>query len=153
MNEKEISDFVQSYSKNSFKKIKCNLTNEDKNYGFREMVSDYVVKNPEEVNDQLILDLYSEWSKSSQITWDVYFNFHLLAQALFDRGGTKFLMEYLKGASKTYDTLMSSNCIKISEELNEAILEKSKKALENDPDKEIRSLWELAIERFEKKDN
>lgn len=97
----KIKNFIKEYSKSDFGKIKFDWNGkhgnelEDPNMAFRMEVCEYLIKDFSIANDELILDLFQELSKSSKETWGVYGNYHLFAQEILDRGRTKYLLTYL----------------------------------------------------------
>ena len=99
-------------------------------------------------NDELILDLYQELSKSSKETWGVYRSYHMFAQEILNRGRTKYLLNYLKGASQSFDTGLASGRINLTNEEKEEILEYVNNQIENKSNQENRKYFEFAQKRF-----
>ena len=89
----------------------------DDNYEFRTQLSEYLIPQLDKVNLELIRDIYLETGKSYEKTFGVYNKFHLFDQELLQRGGTKYLLNYMQGAAHTMDTAMSSGRISLTKEL------------------------------------
>ena len=113
----KIKEFIERYSKSDFDKIKFDWNGkqgvdlEDPDMDFRIKVCEFLIKDFSIANDELILDLYQELSKSSKETWGVYRNYHLFAQEVLNRGSKKYLLDYIKGASQSFDTQLASGKI------------------------------------------
>lgn len=129
MTSQELQTFIDNYSSADFDRIKL-LSNgkygqefADNNYDFRMELCEFVVSQIDKVNIELIRDLYGETGKSSKMTFSVYNKFHLFADELLKRGGTKYLLDYVRGASHTMDTGISSGILTISNEQAKALLE------------------------------
>jgi hypothetical protein len=111
-----------------FKKIEFEWNGEfgvefkDANYNFRIELCEFIYPRIEKVNIELIRDCYLEFGKSSEATFNAYLKMYLLGQELLIRGRTKFVMDYLEGASYTADTWATTSGINISKELAEEIL-------------------------------
>jgi len=67
---------------------------------------------------------------------------YLLGQELLTRGKTKYVMDYLKGASYTVDTYATTSGIKISNELAKEILTYIEGKLKVTTDKSERTMLE-----------
>jgi hypothetical protein len=130
MNTQIFEQFADNYnSSTGFEKIRFDWNGEygdafhDKNYDFRVELCEFLIPKLETVKLELIRDLYLEMGKSSEATFGVYNNFHMLAQQLLQRGGTEYLMDYLEGASHTMDTGLSSGRISLTKERALQLLE------------------------------
>jgi hypothetical protein len=122
MDVQELKKFADNYSAVDFDKIKLDWNGKyggefhDNNLDFRMQISEYVISNLDDTKLELIKDLYLEIGKSSEGTFGVYLNFHLLAQELLQRGGAEYLLDYIRGASHTMDTALASGQITLSKE-------------------------------------
>lgn len=122
MTEKELQNFVDNYTPAEFDRIKLKWNGKygqdfvDDNYNFRMQVCEFVVPQIDKIDIYLIRDLYCEMGKTSPLTFGVYNKFHLFADELLKRGGTKYLLDYIRGASHSMDTGMSSGRLTISNE-------------------------------------
>jgi hypothetical protein len=96
----------------------------------------------------LILDLYQELSKSSKETWGVYRSYHLFAQEILNRGKTKYLLNYLQGASQSFDTSLASGRIDLTNDERKEILDFVDKQMTDSTDAENRKYFEFAQTRF-----
>ena len=129
MTEQELQTYIHNYTTADFDRIKLVWNGKygqdfvDDNYDFRMQVCEYVVPQIDEVNLDLIRDLYSETGKTSPMTFGVYNSFHLFADELLKRGGTKYLLDYIRGASHSMDTGISSGRLTISKQLAKELLD------------------------------
>ena len=150
----EIEKFIKAYSIVDFEYIKFDWNGkhgdalEDPNMDFRMQVCEFLVKDFSIASDQLILDLYQELSSSSKETWSVYRNYHLFAQEVLNRGKTKYLLNYLKGAGKSFDTALASARVPLSHEEKEEILSYVNTQMSNSKNEENKKYYELALKRF-----
>ncbi len=125
----ELQIFIDNYTSADFDKIKLKWNGkygqdfEDENYNFRIQLCEFIVPQIDTVNIELIKDLYCETGKTSPMTFGVYHNFHLFANELLKRGGKKYLLDYISGASHSMDTSMSSGRLTISAETAKEILD------------------------------
>lgn len=129
MTKKELQTYIDNYTMADFDRIKLMWNGKygqdfvDDNYDFRMQVCEFVVPQIEAVNIDLIRDLYCEAGKTSPMTFGVYNNFHLFADQLLKRGGTKYLLDYIRGASHSMDTGMSSGRVTISKQTAKELLD------------------------------
>lgn len=124
----EIEDFIENYLKSDFESIRFNWNGKhgdefhDPNRDFRIKVCEYLVDDLTIAPDELIVDLYTELSKSSRESWEVYGKYHLFAQELIKRGPIKNLEIYIQGARQSFDTAIASGRISVSDETKQQIL-------------------------------
>lgn len=129
MNGQELQTYIDNYTKADFDRIKLVWNGKygqdfvDDNYDFRMQVCEFVVPQIDKVNLELIRDLYCETGKTSPMTFGVYNKFHLFADELLKRGGTKYLLDYIRGASHSMDTGISSGRLTISKQLAKELLD------------------------------
>lgn len=156
MTQQEFQAFADNYTSADFEKIKMvwngKYGNEfvDEHYDFRTQLCEFLIPQLDTVKLELIRDLYLETGKSSKMTFGVYINFHLFAEQLLQRGGTEYLIDYIKGASHSMDTAMSSGRISLTKERANELLEyfDTKKAATTDKE-ELRLLNDLIRKRLE----
>lgn len=156
MTQQEFQTFADNYASADFDRIKMvwngKYGNEfaDEHYDFRTQLCEFLIPQLDTVKLELIRDLYCEIGKSSEMTFGVYINFHLFAQQLLQRGGTEYLLDYIKGASHTMDTAMSSGRISLTKERASELLEyfDSKKATTTDKE-ELGLLNDIIRKRLE----
>jgi hypothetical protein len=150
----EIEKFIKEYSKSDFDKIKFDWNGKhgdelkDPNMDFRMEVCEYLIKDFSVASDNLILDLYQELSKSSKETWGVYRSYHLFAQEILNRGKTKYLLNYLQGASQSFDTSLASGRIELTNDEKKEILDFVDKQMADSTNTENRKYFEFAQQRF-----
>lgn len=150
----KIKKFIKEYSNSDFARIKFDWNGkhggdlEDPNMDFRMEVCEFLIKDFSIANDELVLDLYQELSKSSKETWGVYRSYHLFAQEILNRGRTKYLLNYLKGASQSFDTRLARGRINLTNEEKEEILKYVNNQIENESNQESRKYFEFAKKRF-----
>ena len=150
----DIEQFIRSYADADFREIefywngKLGDDFEDLNMEFRIRVCEYLVKDFSIAPDQLILDLYQELSKSAKETWGVYQHYHLFAQEILNRGRTKYLLNYLQGASQSFDTRLASGRIKLTDEEKLEILDYVAVQMADPANAEYTAYFEWAQERF-----
>lgn len=128
MTDTEILNFINNYSSSDFDKIQMKWNGKygqdfvDDNYDFRMLICETVIPIIDKVNIELIRDLYCETGKTSPMTFGVYNKFHLFADELLKRGGKEYLLDYIRGASHSMDTGMSSGRLTISNEQAKELL-------------------------------
>lgn len=150
----ETQKFIKEYSKSDFDKIKFDWNGKhgddlkDPNMDFRMQVCEYLIMDFSIAPDNLILDLYQELSKSSKETWGVYRSYHLFAQEILNRGKTKYLLNYLQGASQSFDTLLASGRIELTNDDKKEILDFVEKQMADNTNTEYRKYYEFAQQRF-----
>jgi len=150
----ELEKFIKTYSSTDFQKIKFDWNGkhgdelEDPNMGFRIHVCDFLIHDFSIGSDQLILDLYQELSKSAKETWGVYRGYHLFAQEILNRGKTKYVLDYLKGAMQSFDTSLASGRIQLTDDEKQEILNHINSKISNDSNRENLRYYELALKRF-----
>lgn len=156
MTQQEFQTFADNYTSADFDRIKIIWNGkygnefEDKNYNFRTQLCEFLIPQLDTVKLELIRDLYCETGKSSEMTFGVYLNFHLFAQQLLQRGGTQYLLDYIKGAGHTMDTAMSSGRISLTKERANELLKYFDDIKATTTDKEeLRLLNDLIRKRFE----
>lgn len=165
MTEQELQTFIDNYTSADFDRIKLVWNGKygqdffDFNYDFRMKICEHVVPQIEKVNIQLICDLYSETGKTSPMIFGVYLKFHLFADELLKRGGVKYLLDYIRGASHSMDTGISSGRLTISKEQAKELLDyfDELKSKSNDPEEKlllneyIRNRFDYIANRVESK--
>lgn len=150
----KIKKFITEYSNSDFERIKFDWNGKhgdklvDPNMDFRMEVCEFLIKDFSIANDELILDLYQELSKSSKETWEVYRSYHLFAQEILNRGRTKYLLNYLKGASQSFDTGLASGRINLTNEEKKEILDYIDQEMDNELNQDNRKYFEFAQKRF-----
>jgi hypothetical protein len=128
MKEQELQGFIDNYTSSDFDRIKLIWNGKygqdfvDDNFDFRIQVCELVVPQIESVKIELIRDLYCETGKVSPMTFGVYTKFHLFADELLKRGGTKYLLDYIHGASHSMDKGISSGRLTISKQQAKELL-------------------------------
>jgi hypothetical protein len=146
MTEQELQIYIDNYTSADFDRIKLEWNGKygqdfvDDNYDFRMQVCELVVPQMDKVKIELIRDLYCETGKTSPMTFGVYTKFHLFADELLKRGGTDYLLDYIRGASHSMDTGMSSGRLTISKEQAKKLLEHFDKLKSTTQDKEEQKL-------------
>lgn len=129
MNNNELKNYIDHYTIENFNQIELVWNGQygknfvDENYDFRIQICEFIIPQINTVNIDLIRDLYLEVGKTSPITFSVYKNFHLFAYELLERGGKDYLLDYIRGASYSMDTLLSSGNINISPKRAKELLE------------------------------
>lgn len=120
MTDQELQTYVTNYTSADFNRIKLLWNGKygqdfiDENYDFRMQVCEFVVPQIDKVKIELIRDLYCETGKTSPMTFGIYTKFHLFANELLKRGGIDYLLDYIRGASNSMDTGISSGRLIIS---------------------------------------
>ena len=144
MTRQELQTYIDNYKTADFDRIKLLWNGKYgqyfvyDNYNFRMQVCEFVVSQIDKVNLDLIRDLYCETGKTSQMTFGVYDKFHLFADELLKRGGTKYLLDYIRGGSHSMDTAMSSGRLTISKQSAKELLDyfDELKSKTNDPEEQ-----------------
>ncbi|MDF2189343.1 hypothetical protein [Paraflavitalea sp. CAU 1676] len=144
MKNQELQTYIDNYTTADFDRIKLVWNGKygqdfvDDNYDFRMQVCEYVVPQIDKVNLDLLRDLYCETGKTSPMTFGVYISFHLFADELLKRGGTKYLLDYIRGTSHSMDTGISSGRLTISKQKAKELLDyfDELKSKSNDPEEQ-----------------
>lgn len=129
MTDQELQTYIDNYTSADFNRIKLAWNGKygqdfvDDNYGFRMQVCEMVIPQIAEVNIELVRDLYCETGKTSPMIFGVYINFHLFADELLKRGGTKYLLDYIRGALHSMDTGIRSGMLTISKQQAKELLD------------------------------
>jgi hypothetical protein len=155
MNKLELQIFADNYTMKDFDKIKFDWNGQhgdkfqDGNYNFRMEVCEFIVPNLDKVKLELIRDLYLELAKCSKEIWIIYNKFHLFAQQLLARGGTNYLMDYMQGASLSFDAHIASGSIEINRDIAKQCLNYILKRTRTPENEAEKRLCEAFIKRFE----
>lgn len=156
MVKNEIRKFVENYSGKDFDRIKF-LWNgkhgddfEDKNHEFRMQVCETIKDDFSYSSDQLIVDIYLELSKCAAEAWGVYESYHLFANELLERGGTKYFDAYIEGASQCMDTEFSSGQLDLSRERVHEILDHITSTLANARNESDIHGYDYMLNRFQR---
>lgn len=121
----------------------------DKNVDFRMLLCEYLIDRLPITHLELIRDLYIELSRSSEQTFGVYRSYHLFANELLLRGKTKYFMDYLKGASYSFDTGLASGRLNLDISTVEEIVTYIDFELTKEQEKGIKGNLEFAKHRFD----
>jgi hypothetical protein len=78
----------------------------------------------------------------------VYRSYHLFAQEILNRGRTKYLLNYLKGASQSFDTGLASGRINLTNMEKQEILDYIDQEMKNDLNQDNKKYFEFAQKRF-----
>lgn len=121
MTDNKLQHFIDNYTQDDFDRIRV-MWNGKYGQEFRQEVCEFVIPQIEKVNILLIRDLYCETAKTSPMTFGIYLNFHFFANELLVRGGNEYLLDYIRGASHSMDTALSSGRLTISKEQAKKLL-------------------------------
>jgi len=153
---KELQTFADNYNPiEDFAKIQYDWNGKygeefhDTNYDFRMKLCEYLIPQINTVNIELIRDIYTETTKSSEATFGIYLKIYIYAQELLRRDWRKYLMDYMQGASYSFDTVITTALIEINKEVAQEILEYITKTLETTTDENERKLMSGFVERFQ----
>lgn len=151
-----LNNFIRSYTKSDFDQIKFDWNGKydedlfDSNFEFRLEVCNYIVNenNFSIVCDDLLIDLYIEFSKYSRESWSVYENYNLFAEEIIKRNPTKNIIVYLTGATYCQDTAIASGQISISKTQRKEILAQINLLLSSETNEQIIKMLLFGKERF-----
>ena len=155
MTKNEIQTFAKNYSDKDFDRIKFDWNGkhgdefEDKNYDFRMQLCETIKDDLSYSTEKLILDLYLELSKCAKETFGVYNSYHLFANELLERTGTKYFDQYIEGGSKSMDTGISSGRLNLSKERVFEILNHIKSKIANSENENEIGGYDFMLKRFE----
>ncbi len=156
MTQSDYQSFADNYTSDDIDRIKFDWNGEhgdnflDNNYDFRTKLCDYLISQLNSVKLELIRDLYLENANSAKETFGVYNKFHLLGDELLKRGGTTYLMDYLKGSMKTMDTYLASGRLTISKRQSKELVDYIDSKLTEQLSEQDRNLLEnVGKRRFE----
>jgi len=95
----------------------------DVNYDLRMRICEYVRQDFTQCPTSLLLDLYRSLAESTKYTFSVYTYFHLFANEILEREGVKCFDIYQTGARQSFDSLLASARLDLSQaRLEELIL-------------------------------
>lgn len=155
MTKKDIQIFAKNYSEKDFNCIRFDWNGKhgdeffDKNYDFRMQVCEIIKDDLSYSTEKLILDMYLELSKCAKETFEIYNSFHLFANELLERTGTKYFDEYIEGASKSMDIVISSGRLNLSRKRVIEIFNHIKSKIANSKNKDELGGYDFMLERFE----
>lgn len=145
----KLEAFIKTYSTADIDNIRFNEESlETSNREFRLAVCEVLIKDFSIASDQLILDLYQALSQDAKATWSVYRWYHLFAQELLNRGKTDYLLAYIKGARQSFDTLLASSAVQLSDADKQEIVDFINLRLATHPDDPNKEDFEFALRRF-----
>ncbi|GAA5031996.1 hypothetical protein GCM10011506_24670 [Marivirga lumbricoides] len=154
MTEESLKDFILHYSKKDFEDISFYWNGrhgedfEDLNYDLRMDVCEYLVKDLRLAPDQLIVDLYTELAKSAEQTFGVYNKFHLFANELLLRGGSKYIDIYINGATRSMDTSLMSSRLDLPKSILNEITEFLEQKIKTEPRNKVTQHYLHMLKRF-----
>ena len=128
MTDEQLKTFALNYTEEHFSKIRFDWNGkhgeefEDPNYDFRMKLCEAIKDDLKPYPDPLIIDLYSQLAESSPATFGIYMSFHLFANELLLRGGSRYFPVYQEGAQKSMDAGMMSSRLDLLEEVLDEIL-------------------------------
>lgn len=96
----------------------------------------------------LLLDLYRSLAESSKITFSVYSYFHLFANEILERGGVKYFDIYHEGALQSFDTLLASARLSLSQTRLQEIRSFLTECIDRSEDTEIIERYTFMLKRF-----
>ena len=155
MSDTEFQNFIDNYTESDFDKIKFKWNGKsgdefyDDNYYFRINLTEYFISDIENVNSDLIRDLYNEMTKCSKPTFGIYNKIHILGQEMLKRDWRKYILDYMIGGTYGMDSYLGTGRINIDQTIAKEIYEYLKIYLKKTDDENIKSLSELNLKRFE----
>ena len=160
----DVENFVLNYNHASmFDKLKFDWNGkhgdefEDKNYSFRDNIVLFLVKNfdmvSEQINGELLQDLYIEMAKSSKETWGISIYFGNIAEYMLKKGRTKYVMDYLDSLFRYgMDVYCGSSMINLDEDLKKELYDYCMAEFERTNLKRDDVLYEIVEWRFKEND-
>lgn len=110
---------------------------------------EYLIPQINTVNIELIRDIYTETTRSSEATFGIQLKINIYVQEMLKRDWRKYLVDYMQGASRSSDALMTTALIEIKKDVAKEILEHITKTVENTTDEDERKLMSGFVERFQ----
>jgi hypothetical protein len=154
MTKQDLQIFIDNYSSSDFSKIKFDWNGEhadkfkDANSDFRMQLCELIILQLDSVKIELIRDIYIELSKCAKEAWCVYNKYHLFAQQLLTRGGTKYLIDYLEGSVMCFDTGLASGRVELSMKQKQNIFDYITDKLKTEKDERTIKLLQIGNDRF-----
>jgi hypothetical protein len=114
---KSLDEFVNTYSKSDTRRIRFAWNGlhadqfVDTNAQFRNLVLERVADDIELASDELVRDLYLAVTEYSKEAWAIDSRTPLLAQTLLCRSPSGFLLDYVRGASQSFDAGLATAAI------------------------------------------
>ena len=117
----EIEEFIRSYCSSDQERIKFRWNGkhasefEDPNQEFRLSVIKYVISHEQEYSGELLRDLFEAETLYSREAWCVIDGLGTLGLKLLQQGKSQFVMDFLRGKYRCFDTEMvvSANSLSI----------------------------------------
>jgi hypothetical protein len=151
----DFQTFADNYTSAEFDKIKYDWNGEygqkfhDNNYDFRMKLCQFLVFQIDKVKIELVRDLYTEITKSSEATFSIYMNIHILGQELLRRDWKKYLIDYMQGGTYGMDSYLGISRIEISKEIAQQINRYITEQLKISTDDNVKKLMTGFKERFQ----
>jgi len=155
MTDKELQVFADNYKSTDFYKIQYNWNGKygqefhDNNYDFRIKLCQYLIPQINNVNIELVRDLYAETTKTLKATFSIYMNIHIYAQELLRRDWKKYLMDYMQGGTYGMDPYLGIGRIEIGKEVAQQILDFMISTLQTTTDDNEKKLMTIFLQRFQ----
>lgn len=152
----DIKEFINNYTADSEKRIRFVWNGEhaekfsDANIYFRKEVIDYALKYPDEVSIDLIRDLFRAETEASKEAWRINKCVVPLAKMLLERGGPKYVEDYIQGKFQSFDASLACASIDISLPILKSHLEEIKARLSENPDENRKRLLTAGLDVFTK---
>ncbi len=121
----------------------------DVNYDLRMRICEYYRPDLSPCATRLLLDLYRSLAESSTITFSVYSYFHLFASEILERDGTTHFDIYQEGAWQSFDTLLSSARLNLSQPRLEELRFFLQERMEQTEEVESRERYAFMLKRFQ----
>jgi hypothetical protein len=122
------SEFLRNYSPSSWPEIYCSCSNSegkieiDPKAEFRSQLIEHVLSKPQSASPQLLRDLFSFEAEHSEHSQSTHSQLDDLASMMLEQSNGSFVMDFLEGLERTFDTQMALASLSISDETRQAAL-------------------------------
>ncbi len=155
MTDDELQAFADNYKPSDFAKIRYDWNGKygrefhDNNYDFRMKLCQFLIPQIGKININLLLDLYTEATKTSKGTFSIYMNIHVYAQELLTRNWKEYLKDYMQGGTYGMDSYLGIGRIEIEKDVARQIFNHMTTTLQTTTNDEERKLMTMFLPRFE----
>ncbi|KIC90671.1 hypothetical protein [Flavihumibacter solisilvae] len=155
MTNQELQLFADNYSASDFEKIRSKWNGkygeefQDENYDIRMRLCNFLIPQIEQVNIELVNDLFAETTKTLKATFSIYTNIHVYAQELLRRDWKKYLIDYMVGGTYGMDSYLAIGRIELEKEIAQKILDHMNTTIETTEDENERQLITGYLPRFQ----
>ena len=120
--------FLKNYTSSNWPEIHCSCSNIDgmikidPKAEFRSQLIEHVLNNPHDASPQILRDLFSFEAEHSEHSHSVHTQLGELATMMLEQSIGAFVMDFLEGLERTFDTQMALASLSVSDETRQTAL-------------------------------